>query len=82
MKILTTRILFKRSRKNSFFDEISISKTTIKDDSSKNDIIEIHSIAIASFNILSRQKNVEMFAVCMKNLKIQLKKQKTIRLLI
>jgi hypothetical protein len=75
MKIFTTRILSKKSKKNSFFDEISISKTTIEDDSSNDDIIEIHSIAIASFNILSRQKNVEIFAVSMKNLKIQLKKQ-------
>jgi hypothetical protein len=37
--------------------------------------IEIHSIAEASFNILSRQKDVEIFVVFMKNLKIQLKKQ-------
>jgi hypothetical protein len=74
MKIFTTRILFKRSRKNSFLDEISISKTTIEDDLSDDDIIEIHLIAIAFFNILSRQKNVEIFAVSMKNLKIQLKK--------
>jgi hypothetical protein len=75
MKIFTTRIIFKKSRKNSLFDEISISKTTIKDNSSNDDIIEIHSIAIASFNILSRQKNVEIFAVFIMNLKIQLKKQ-------
>jgi hypothetical protein len=75
MKIFTTRILFKRSRKNSFLDEISISKTTIENDSSENDIIEIHSIAIASFNILFRQKNVEIFVVFMKSLEIQLKKQ-------
>jgi hypothetical protein len=75
MKIFTTRILFKKSRKNSFFNEISILKTIIENDSSNDNIIEIHSIAIASFNILSRQKNVEIFAVSMKNLKIQLKKQ-------
>jgi hypothetical protein len=37
--------------------------------------IEIHSITVASFNTLSRQKNVEIFVVFMKNLKIQLKKQ-------
>jgi hypothetical protein len=37
--------------------------------------IEIHSIAVASFNTLSRQKDVKIFAVFMKNLKIQLKKQ-------
>jgi TolB-like protein len=46
-------------------------------DESVNDesIIEIHSIAVASFNILSRQKNVKIFVVLMKNLEIQLKKQ-------
>jgi TolB-like protein len=37
--------------------------------------IEIHSIAVLSFNTLYRQKDVKIFAVFMKNLKIQLKKQ-------
>ncbi len=37
--------------------------------------IEIHSIAVASFNTLSRKKDVKILAVFMKNLKIQLKKQ-------
>ncbi len=75
---MITRILSKESKKNSFFDDISISKTTIEDDSSdKENIIEIHSIAIASFNTLFRQKDVKIFAISMKNLKIQLKKQKS-----
>jgi hypothetical protein len=39
--------------------------------------IEIHSIAVASFNILFRQKDVKIFVVFMKNLKIQLKKQES-----
>jgi hypothetical protein len=50
-----------------FEDESTDEKSTIK----------IHSIAVASFNILSRQKDVKIFAVFMKNLKIQLKKQKS-----
>jgi hypothetical protein len=57
---------------NSFYDEIS----SIENESSNEEsIIEIHSIAVASFNILSRQKDVKIFVVFMKNLKIQLKKQ-------
>jgi hypothetical protein len=58
---------------NSFYDEIS-SKLHEKS-TDEESIIEIHSIAVASFNILSRQKDVEIFAVFMKNLEIQLKKQ-------
>ncbi len=58
---------------NSFYDEIS-SKFHEKSTNEKS-AIEIHSIAVASFNILSRQKDVKIFAVFMKNLKIQLKKQ-------
>ncbi len=58
IETLTTRILSKESRKSSFLDEISISKTIIEDDSSNEDIIEIHSIVAASFNTLSRQKDV------------------------
>jgi hypothetical protein len=38
-------------------------------------VLEIYSIATASFNTLFRQKDVEIFAVSMKNLNIQLKKQ-------
>jgi hypothetical protein len=44
---------------------------TLKSDS----VMKIHSIIAASFNILSRQKNVEIFVVFMKDLDIQLKKQ-------
>ncbi len=58
---------------NFFYDEIS-SKFHEKSTNEKS-FIEIHSITIVSFNILSRKKNVEIFAVSMKNLKIQLKKQ-------
>jgi hypothetical protein len=58
---------------NFFYDEIS-SKFHEKS-TDEESTIEIHSIAVASFNILSRQKNVEIFAVSMKNLEIQLKKQ-------
>jgi hypothetical protein len=53
---------------NFFYDEIS-SKFHEKSTDEEN-TIEIHSIAAASFNILSRQKNVEIFAVFMKNLEI------------
>jgi hypothetical protein len=58
---------------NLFYDEIS-SKFHEKS-TDEESIIEIHSIAIVSFNILSRQKDVKIFVVFMKNLKIQLKKQ-------
>ncbi len=71
------RILSKESRKNSFsfFDKKNdISKI---DQIKTNNLLEIHSITIASFNTLSRQKDVEIFAVSMKNLNIQLKKQRS-----
>jgi hypothetical protein len=58
---------------NFFYDEISFKKH--EESTDEESIIEIHSIAIASFNILSRQKDVKIFVVFMKNLKIQLKKQ-------
>ncbi len=64
------RILSKDSRKNSFFDEYLISNI-IKDDlSNDKNTIEIHSIAAILFNILSRQKNVEIFVVFIKDLQI------------
>ncbi len=44
---------------------------TLKSDN----VMKIHSITAASFNILFRQKNVEIFVVFMKDLDIQLKKQ-------
>jgi hypothetical protein len=71
------RILSKESRKNPFFEnDYSIQKNNLEDESSdKESSIEIHFIAVASFNILFRQKNVKIFAVFMKNLEIQLKKQ-------
>ncbi len=40
-----------------------------------NNVLEIHSIIEASFNTLSRQKDVKIFVVSMKNFDIQLKKQ-------
>jgi hypothetical protein len=58
---------------NLFYDEIP-SKFHEKS-TDEESIIEIHSITVASFNTLSRQKDVKIFAVFMKNLKIQLKKQ-------
>jgi hypothetical protein len=58
---------------NSFYDEIP-SKFHEKSEDEES-TIEIHSIAAASFNILSRQKDVKIFVVFMKNLEIQLKKQ-------
>jgi hypothetical protein len=60
---------------NFFYDEIS-SKFHEKS-TDEESIIEIHSITVASFNILSRQKEVKIFALFMKNLKIQLKKQES-----
>jgi hypothetical protein len=58
---------------NLFYDEIS-SKFHEKS-ADEESTIEIHSIAIVSFNILSRQKDVKIFVVFMKDLEIQLKKQ-------
>ncbi len=72
----SSRILRKESKINSFYNEISSKYEDEHLDESKS-VIEIHFIAAASFNILSRQKNVEIFAVFMKNLKIQLKKQES-----
>jgi hypothetical protein len=58
---------------NSFYDEIS--QKFHEESTNEESTIEIHSIAVASFNILSRQKDVKIFAVFMKDLEIQLKKQ-------
>ncbi len=69
----SSRILRKESKVNFFYDEIS-SKLD-EESSDEESAIEIHSIAVASFNILSRQKDVKIFAVFMKNLEIQLEKQ-------
>ncbi len=71
----SSRILKKESRINLFYDEIL--SNFENESSDEENIIEIHSIAAASFNILSRQKDVKIFAVSMKNLKIQLKKQES-----
>jgi hypothetical protein len=60
---------------NSFYDEIS--QKSHEELTDEESIIEIHSIAATSFNILSRQKDVKIFAVFMKDLEIQLKKQES-----
>jgi hypothetical protein len=50
----SSRILKKESKMNSFYDEI---ESKFEDESvNEESIVEIHSIAIASFNILFRQK--------------------------
>jgi vacuolar-type H+-ATPase catalytic subunit A/Vma1 len=59
---------------NPFYDEIP--RKFHENSTDEKSTIEIHSIAVVSFNILSRQKDVKIFVVFMKNLKIQLKKQK------
>ncbi len=67
IEISSSRILKKESKMNSFYDELSQKfHEKLTDEKS---IIEIHSIAIASFNILSRQKDVKIFAIFMKDLK-------------
>jgi hypothetical protein len=68
IEISATRILSKKSRKISFFEnDYSIQKKNDEDKLSDDEnIIEIHSIAVASFNILSRQINVKIFVVFMK----------------
>jgi hypothetical protein len=58
---------------SSFYDEIS--SKLHEESTDEENTIEIHSIAVVSFNILSRQKNVKIFVVFMKNLKIQLKQR-------
>jgi cysteinyl-tRNA synthetase len=73
IKTFSSRILKKESKINSFYDEIS---SKFEDElSNEKNIVEIHLIATASFNILSRKKNVKIFVVFIKNLKIQFKKQ-------
>ncbi len=73
IEISSSRILRKESKMNFFYDEISSKfHEKLTDEES---IIEIHSIAVASFNILSRQKDVKIFVVFVKNLEIQFKKQ-------
>jgi hypothetical protein len=73
IEISSSRILRKESKMNLFYDEI-LSKHH-DESTDEESIIEIHSIAVVSFNILFRQKDVKIFVVFMKNLKIQLKKQ-------
>jgi hypothetical protein len=70
-----SRILRKELKMNSFYDEISQRHDDDYLEDESKSVIEIHSIAVVSFNILFRQKNVKIFVVFMKNLKIQLKKQ-------
>jgi hypothetical protein len=68
----SSRILKKASKINSFYDEIS-SKCE-NESANEENTIEIHLITVVSFNTLFRQKDVKIFAVFMKDLKIQLKK--------
>jgi hypothetical protein len=77
IEISAARILSKKSKKNSFFEnDYSIQKKNLENESlNEKSVIEIHFIAIVSFNILSRQKNVKIFVVFMKNLKTQFKRQ-------
>ncbi len=70
-----SRILKKKSKINLFYDEISSKYRDEYLNDESESTIKIHSIAIASFNILFRQNDVKIFAVFLKNLKIQLKKQ-------
>jgi hypothetical protein len=58
---------------NSFFDEIS--QKFHEKSTNEESTIEIHLITVALFNILSRQKDVKIFAIFRKDLEIQLKKQ-------
>jgi hypothetical protein len=75
IKTSSSRVLRKRLKINSFYDEMKdLLKEKIFTLKSDN-VMKIHSITAASFNILSRQKNVEIFVVFMKDLDIQLKKQ-------
>ncbi len=64
--------MLKKSRKNSFFDEDDSSRI---DSIETNNVLKIYFITTISFNILSRQKDMKIFVVFMKNLNIQLKKQ-------
>jgi hypothetical protein len=73
IEISSSRILRKESKMNFFYDEIS--SKFHEESTDEKSTIEIHSIAVVSFNILSRQKDVKIFVVFMKNLEIQLKKQ-------
>jgi hypothetical protein len=75
IKTSSSRILRKKSKINSFYDEM---KDLLKEKIftlKSNSVMKTHSITAASFNILSRQKNVEIFVVFVKNWNIQLKKQ-------
>jgi hypothetical protein len=71
------RILSKESRKKSFAFLDETSSNSKIDLIETDSVLKIHSIAAASFNTLSRQKNVQIFAVFMKDLNIQLKKQES-----
>ncbi len=72
----SSKILFQNSRKNSLYDEMK--NLSSKIDSIKiNNVLKIYFIAAVSFNILSRQKDVKIFVVFMKDLDIQLKKQES-----
>jgi hypothetical protein len=71
----SSRILKKKSKINFFYDEISSKHEDEYLNDESESAIEIYSIAVILFNTLSRQKDVKIFVVFMKNLKIQLQKQ-------
>jgi hypothetical protein len=71
------RILSKESRKKSFAFLDEINSDSKIDFIEINNVLKIHFIAAASFNTLSRQKNVQVFVVFMKDLNIQFKKQES-----
>jgi hypothetical protein len=75
MKTSLSRILRKELKINSFYDQISQRHDDEYRDDESESAIKIHSIAVVSFNILFRQKDVKIFVVFMKNLKISSKKQ-------
>jgi hypothetical protein len=68
IEISSSRILRKESKMNFFYDEIP--SKFYEESTDEESTIEIHSITVVSFNILSRQKDVKIFFVFMKNLEI------------
>ncbi len=70
-----SKVLSKESRNKSFDDEVDDMRKINSIET--NSLLKIHSITAISFNTLFRQKDVEIFAVFIKDLNIQLKKQES-----
>jgi predicted patatin/cPLA2 family phospholipase len=70
MKTLSSRYLRKKSKINSFHDEVKDLQKEKIFTLRSNSVMKIHSITATLFNILFRQKNVEIFVVFMKDLNI------------